>query len=62
MNRALQIWFFFFLPEVNCTLLKERLPLRTPEGLTSRTWLEKVVEAKTLAYCIGPHNNFVYRF
>ena len=55
-----------FLTEVNCTLLKERLkngqnctenkPLRTPEGL------KKVVEAKTLAYYIGPHTYFVYRF
>ena len=40
-----------FLTEMNCTLLKERLksgqnctenqPLRTPEGLISRTRLEK---------------------
>ena len=63
---------FLFLTEFNCTVLKERLksgqnctenqPLRIPEGLTSRTRLIKVIEAKTLAYHIRPHNDFVYQF
>ena len=60
------------LPEINFTVLKERLKrgqnwaenqsLGTPEELISRTRLQKVVEAETLAYYISSQNDFVYQF
>jgi len=53
-------------------LLKERMksgqnytknqPLRTPEGLISRSQLKMVVEPETLAYYVSPYNDFVYQF
>ena len=61
-----------FLTEISCTLLKERLKsgqnftenqtsLRTPERLIFSTRLKKSGLAKTLAYYIRPHNDFVYQ-